>query len=267
MKLNLFKYKKTIFIISLSLAILIIFSCISYYNGIDQKKGIKWVKGNNGTVGFKDQGLDNYPRLKNFVEKYYGKNIYFVSIRDQNIKDLALIEGLTNVEQIDFSWSQLPDLTPLSSLKKLHELDLSNTSINDFSSLKKIMSLKRLSLLGTMISNINYLTSLTQLSLLSLGNTKIIDISPLKELTQLKTLSLAGTKVTDFSPLKALTQLEDLDLRETPLNDLTPLKNLSKLILLQLSNTYISLEQVKELQLSLPNCEIIVEKEVLPREK
>ena len=85
---------------------------------------------------------------------------------------------------------------------------------------------------------------------------KSIAPSPLSELKNLKSLTLTETPVSDLSPLAELKNLESLILVATKVSDLSPLSELKKLKSLSVLSTPVSEEQVEELRLALPNCQI-----------
>ena len=70
---------------------------------------------------------------------------------------------------------------------------------------------------------------------------------------------LDDTKVSDLSLLADLKNLDVLGLASTRVSDLSPLAELKNLKRLWLSDSLVSEEQVQELRLALPNCEIEIE--------
>lgn len=184
------------------------------------------------------------------------------------VTDISALSHLTKLEKLDLSMcSKISDISPLSSLIKLRVLslsphrifseissvlvnftelkilDLSNCgyidSVSDISGLSRLIKLEELNLSScNKIIDISALSRLTELNTLSLSRCeKIIDISVLSNLIKLKTLSLYGCNlITDFSGLLNLTNLKKLNLREC---------------------TNLTRTQIKELQLALPNCNII----------
>ena len=62
--------------------------------------------------------------------------------------------------------------------------------------------------------------------------------------------------MSDLSPLAKLNNLDFLYLHGTEISDLSPLAELKNLKRLLLSRTEVSKEQIDELRLTLPNCDI-----------
>lgn len=86
------------------------------------------------------------------------------------------------------------------------------------------------------------------------------DLSPLSHLKTLENLRLESTQVSDLSPLAELKNLKSLGLID-PVSDqeLSPLAKLRNLETLWLYHTLVREEQVRELRLALPNCNIILD--------
>ncbi len=91
--------------------------------------------------------------------------------------------------------------------------------------------------------------------LVAFGGKETSDLSPLAELMNLERLYIRNTQLSDLSPLAELQNLELLDLNGTLVSDLSPLAELKNLGSLD-CNTKVSEEQVEELRLALPNCDI-----------
>ena len=109
---------------------------------------------------------------------------------------------------------------------------------------------------NTQLRDVSPLAELKSLKILYLGGFSFSDLSPLVEFKNLESLILFSTKVSDLSPLEELKKLEVLYLVDTPVSDLSPLAELKKLEELLLQGTHVSEEQVEELRLALPNCDI-----------
>ena len=140
----------------------------------------------------------------------------------------------------------------LESLTNLRSLVLSNNRITDISLLKSLTNLQSLAIRGNPITDISPLESLTNLWDLSIWDTQVTDISPLKSLTNLQMLSLNGNPITDFSPLESLTDLRWLTLWNSQITDISPLESLTNLRDLSLDDSSLTMEQIEELRVKLP---------------
>ena len=129
------------------------------------------------------------------------------------LADVSPLASLTNLQELELSFTSITDVSPLLSLTNLNWLGLSNTSITDagVASLTSLTKLTNLHLSSTSITDagVASLTSLTTLQELSLSFTSITDagVASLTSLTNLQELSLNGTSITDVSPLLSLTNL------------------------------------------------------------
>ena len=115
----------------------------------------------------------------------------------------------------------------------------------------KILDLRRAN-----IANLEPISSLLSLNGLLLSDTNVSDISCIADLPNLSWLDLDGTAIKDISPIGHMQQLRFLDLERTDINDITPLARLDGLIAVSLSYTPVSDEAIRDLQASLPHCEI-----------
>ena len=120
-----------------------------------------------------------------------------LDLDDNQISDLSLLAGLTQLERLELSDNQISDLSPLAGLTQLERLELSDNRISDLSPLKGLTNLKWLNLHGNQISDLSPLAGLTNLEVPWLSKNKITDLSPLKGLTNLKWLWLRDNQITD----------------------------------------------------------------------
>lgn len=119
-------------------------------------------------------------------------------------EDVQRIQGLTNLERLDLSRTNITDagLEGLSSLPNLSSLQLQGTQISDAGlvHLKKLTNLKHLDLSDTEITDagLAQLRSLRNLESLRLARTNVSDagLQYLKHLENLKYLDLEATGVT-----------------------------------------------------------------------
>jgi internalin A len=136
---------------------------------------------------------------------------------------------------ISLNYLGLKVIPPFHNLLSLKSLDLSSNKIIDISLLKKSNTMKSL----------------------DLSYNDIYDLSPLINLTNLEYLELHYNFIKDISPLGNLSNLKELNLKGNRIDNIEPLKTLNHLEYLFLSNNPIPQEQIKELQKTLPDCEIV----------
>jgi hypothetical protein len=168
----------------------------------------------------------------------------------EKVENIEPLKGLTALQRLDMTGTNVRNLEPLKGLTALQWLDLSSTNVENLEPLKGLTALRYLSLVWTTkVENLEPLRGLTELQLLHLGNTKVENLEPLKGLTALQWLDVSGTRVRNLQPLKGLTALQHLDLGgATSVEDLEPLKGLTALQLLQLGKTNVeNLEPLKGL--------------------
>jgi Leucine-rich repeat (LRR) protein len=166
--------------------------------------------------------------------------LQMLNVSGTQVSDLVPLTGLTQLESLGVSGTQVSDLGPLSGLTQLGSLDVSETQVSDLGPLTGLTELRFLHVSGTQVSDLGPLTGLTQLRTLSVSGTQVSDLGPLTGLTQLRTLSVSGTQVSDLGPLSGLTQLESLYVSGTQVSDLGPLSGLTELRFLHVSGTQVS---------------------------
>ena len=163
-----------------------------------------------------------------------------LDLSDTQVADLRPLEGLTNLQQLDLSDTQVADLRPLEGLTNLQRLLLSGTQVADLRPLEGLTNLQGLLLSGTQVADLRPLEGLTNLQRLVLRRTQVADLRPLEGLTNLQRLVLTGTQLADLRPLEGLTNLQELDLSDTQVADLRPLEGLTNLQQLDLSDTQVA---------------------------
>ena len=151
----------------------------------------------------------------------------------------------------------------------LRRLVLTNTPTTDtqLDQLRSVPGLERLDLAGTHVSDagVERLTNFAALQDLSLARTSITDAS-LKPIgsVRLRVLDLSNTKITDVG-VKHLARrygtgdsLTDLNLAGTSITDscVSSLASMPRLVRLVVTETKLSEEAVKQLQVALPKCQV-----------
>ena len=144
------------------------------------------------------------------------------------------LAGVTGLERLVISASDLTDIVELSGLRGLKVLSLSQVPLNgsqilDSSPLAGLIGLESLSLNMSRFSSIEPASRMTRLTSLSIGGTLIRDLSPLKATTTLKTVDVRDSHVSDLQPLAASKGLEELSIDGKQLESLSTLASLRKL--------------------------------------
>ena len=161
---------------------------------------------------------------------------------ERGIADLAGIEHLTNLTELELGLNHISDISPLASLTNLSRLVLWHNQISDISPLASLTNLTdHLNLGANQISDISPLASLTNLTnYLGLGANQISDIAPLASLSNLTFLVLDENRISDLSTLLSLSNLTEVFLSANPISDISLLASLTNLTSLSLSGIQIS---------------------------
>ncbi len=203
----------------------------------------------NYEVCFQDKGLeeavrDNLGKPEGCIYKRDLLTISNLDASGRDIKYLAGIEELSNLEVLNLEDNYVRDVSPLRLLTKLKELSFRNNEITDLEEINfqyiSNLSLRTLSLRHNVLrpedggdqirlSDICLLRHHTSLEKLELRDNHINNIASLSELINLQVLDLRENHLTDISPLKNLTALKKLNLRENEIENLSPLKMLTDL--------------------------------------
>ena len=113
---------------------------------------------------------------------------------------------------------------------------------------------------NTEMSSLFGLEKFSCLETVQLGRNRIEDLSAFQNThsrESIRELDLSFNLIQDISPLSALSGLETLDLRSNQISSLQPLMRMSRLKKLNLNGNPLSEEQINELRLALPDCEIL----------
>ena len=183
-----------------------------------------------------------------------------LNIANNQIVDIAPLQGLTTLEELTFEGNSIADRTPLLSLNITfdenivsgnpyvhdYQLELALRSALDLSedaelTPDNIAQLETLTLPDsdadvTTLTGLEYATALTELH--ASGNA-IVDLTPLSNLTLLTTVDLANNQIWNLAPLSDLTLLTTVDLANNQIWNLAPLSDLTLLTTLDLANNQI----------------------------
>lgn len=178
-----------------------------------------------GTLNLSNQSLSN----KDIVNLKYMKNLSEIIISNNNLTDLSVLSGLTQLEKLTFHNNNVKDLSFVKNMTKLKVIGAENNGIKNISALSKLTKLEEIWLRGNNISNISYLKNCVKVTRLSLSENPISDISVLSGMKKLKELHLGSCGIKSIKPLKSCTKLEIVLLYDNSITDLTPLTGCKKL--------------------------------------
>jgi internalin A len=145
---------------------------------------------------------------------------------NNHLADLAPLAGLSALQTLVISDTQVTDLAPLAGLSALRVLNVGKTRVTDLAPLAGLSALQRLSVARTQVVDLAPLATLSALQMLFVYDTQVSDLAPLAGLSALLNLEVAKTQVADLAPLAGLSVLRNLDVSNTPVTDLSPLIDL-----------------------------------------
>ncbi len=179
-----------------------------------------------------------------------------LNCRQMDIKSIAGIEQLENLETIDLTSNPVRDISPLANLKRLESANLDSTDVSnldtlapnqkltalslsgthpDWQSLQKMKQLRQLTVRDCEIENLTDIRKMTWLVALDISNNPITEYGDLDNLENLNTLSVAGNNIESPLFLQSLKNLEVLDISDNNISEVDGLVELEKLRALDLS--------------------------------
>ena len=173
----------------------------------------------------------------------YEKLTNFTKITDIDVSNNELIHTLeplyelSDLQNLDCSFTDIDDISPIRNLNKINKLDISNTAITNISDLRYTNNIKVLKAENLRLSDIEIIGLYHQLTNLSLSHTDVEDISILGECEMLTDLDLSDTQVQSLDSIELPQSLRLLNLSNTGVSDLTPIENLENLQLLIIDGT------------------------------
>ena len=152
-----------------------------------------------------------------------------LDLRDNQISDISLIAGLTELRELEINRNTISDISPVRGLTNLTLLVFKGNQIFDISPIVGLINLRRLYISDNPISDISPVRGLTNLTRLYMGDTLVSDISPVRGLINLTHFGVHETLVTDLSPIAGLINLDSLGFSNKNLSDISPLAGLINL--------------------------------------
>ena len=211
---------------------------ITNLTGLEHAYNLKFL--NLGGEYIDGEGYVNSNAVSDFSPLSELSELLNLNLSYSLLSDVLFLSGLTQLAHLYLDGSAITDLTPLAAFTQLTSLSLRGNAIADVSPLAGLTQLTSLDLSNNHISDVSPLAGLTQLTYLSLWDNAIADVSPLAGLTQLTSLDPSNNRISDVSPLAGLTQLTYLSLWGNAIADVSLLAGLTQLTSLDLSNNRIS---------------------------
>ncbi len=188
-----------------------------------------------------------------------------LSLENTGLKDtdLPLLYGMTRLYRLEIDRNEGLSAEAMSQLKSkmpqcsigygtlVYTVELGEESFRT--------DIESLCIEGTELESLYGLEKFYRLETVQLGKNRIEDLSAFQNThcrDTIRTLDLSFNRIRSIGPLSALTSLETLDLRGNQIDSLTPLMKLSRLKKLRLGGNPLEPEQIDELRLALPGCEI-----------
>lgn len=185
------------------------------------------------------QSLEGLQYFTNLTRLNIAQDYTHSYIPEHNIKDLAPLRNLSNLEEVTVSAASLGSMDGLQNLTKLKKLTLQyNGSLSDLNPLRNLTSLEELDLTGNHVQDLSPIGGLSKLRKLVLDTNPLVDVEPLRGLKNLTELSFSyltiandnpNPKPIGLEPLSGLTNLVRLNIEAARIQDLTPIASLSRL--------------------------------------
>ncbi len=136
-----------------------------------QREATEWAEKNSGYIMY-DWERDSHGRfnpqatppgpawLRAWIGDDYFQSIVILRIRDEPVRDLTPLQGLTRLEQLSLYMTEVEDVTLLANFKQLKILNLRSNPITDLAPLVNLPQLEQLDLERTKVENIAPLADL-----------------------------------------------------------------------------------------------------------
>jgi len=158
------------------------------------------------------------------------------------IRNLAGIEHLVELTDINFAFNQIGDVAPLAELSSLAVVDLSHNQISELPVFRAAHALRRIDLNYNRLTNLSWLTvqHFPQLNTLAIAHNDLSDLGGLELIPSLRELSVRGNHIVDLQAIRSMQNLELLDAGENQLADISGISDMLQLRQLFLDGNRIS---------------------------
>ncbi len=178
-----------------------------------------------------------------------GKRIGYLTLTDNEIKDLSPLSGNTVITNLDLASNQVESLAPLQDCTNMKNLNLNHNKLKSLAGLEKLIRLEKLECADNQISDLSGITNCTVLYYVNISQNKISDISLLSKSSEaLKSLFADDNQISDLSPVSKATGLKAISFNNNKISSLDALKDCTKLSAISGDNNTIqSLEPLKNM--------------------
>jgi Leucine-rich repeat (LRR) protein len=156
------------------------------------------------------------------------------------IRNLEPLSELSDLTELDISFTLIDDLTPIRNLNKLEVLNIEGSAINSLDPIRYLTALKELNCSTTAIGSLDILANLTEIIELNLSTVPFSESDPLDQLVNLKHLNLSNTHPSNYNGVSKLKSLTDLNLSSSSIKNLKVLSMLVNLQSLNIDSTQIN---------------------------
>ena len=140
-------------------------------------------------LDFNDWGDKDKNNIVDFSDLVYAKNIEYLALRGQGIRDVSFVKELKRLRFIYLGYNFITNVTPISRLKNLEVIELKNNRIKDISSLKEI---NKRNMGGV---NIGIENLVLQPPFLDFGGNEITDFNNFKHIDEDYEISTEGQNI------------------------------------------------------------------------
>ena len=192
--------------------------------GIQDLTGLQFAINLRSRLDLRDNQISDISLIAGLTE------LRELEINRNTISDISPVRGLTNLTLLAFKGNQISDISPIAGLINLRGLYISDNPISDISPVRGLTNLTRLYMGDTLVSDISPVRGLINLTHFNVHETLVSDLSPVTKLINLEVLGFEGDNVSDLSPVAGLINLKRIDASwGSSISDLSPLAGLTKL--------------------------------------
>lgn len=144
-----------------------------------------------------------------------------VACNEEQYTNIEAVVGLTNLENLDISGTQVVRLDALGAAFNLKMLNLNGTPVDSIGKLKDLRNLRQLRMDYTMVKDVQGIQVFEKMQVLSLNWSNVTDLTPIAALSNLDQLYIDGIGAraadgfqADLTPLHGLKSLRKLGLFE-----------------------------------------------------
>lgn len=179
-------------------------------------------------------GRDAYETLSPTVR---GTRISGLTFKKTSVGDLAILQDLPHLTQMNFINSRVSDWKELGTITTLRDIQVSELITAMLPTITQMTQLERISSSYAKVSSLAIFQGLGNLRSLTLQNSQITDLSPAVRLTRLEELDLAQGSLEKLDGLERHPALTTINIRGCKVRDLRPLMNIPKLATVYLDHT------------------------------